>query len=56
MGCAPAPPESHGSYANPIRWTMTAADVVQNGESSYCGSVRAWALSLLAGLRSASNF
>jgi hypothetical protein len=39
-------PVSHGSYDPPIRWTMTAADVVAGGAEHYCDNVRAWARSI----------
>ncbi len=34
---------SHGSYEPPVRWTMTAADVIAGGADHYCDNVRAWA-------------
>src|SRR5215212_1465647 len=35
-------PDSQSSYAYPIRWTMTAADVTSAGADHYVESVRAW--------------
>ena len=43
-------PASYGTYDPPIRWTMTAADVIAGGAGSYCDNVRAWAQSLQAAL------
>jgi hypothetical protein len=40
-------PEARGSYAHPLHWTMTAADVVAGGMESYCENVRRWAVSVL---------
>ena len=45
-------PASYGTYDPPIRWTMTAADVIAGGADSYCGNVRAWAQSLQTALKS----
>lgn len=42
---------AHGSYNPPIKWTMTAADVVAGGVNSYCDNVRAWALALHMALK-----
>lgn len=41
-----ARPGNQGAYDRPIRWTMTAADVVGNGAETYCTSVRSWARSI----------
>ena len=46
-----ATPDSHGSYAHPVEWTMTAADVIARGEPNYVESVRAWAQSILQALK-----
>jgi hypothetical protein len=43
--------DSHGSYDRPIRWTMTAADVVAGGVDNYCDNVRRWAESIHEALR-----
>lgn len=48
-------PESHGSYAHPVAWTMTAADVVAGGAEHYVENVEAWALSILDALRASGN-
>ena len=48
-------PESHGSYAYPVRWTLTVADVTAGARSDYCENVRAWAKSLLESLRASGN-
>lgn len=48
-------PESHGAYAFPVKWTMTAADVVAAGVDSYYESVRAWADGVLQSLRESGN-
>jgi hypothetical protein len=39
-------PGSRGSYPNPVRWTMTAWDVVGGGPENYIENVRRWALSV----------
>lgn len=39
-------PASHASYDPPIKWTMTAADVVADGVDHYCENVHAWAISI----------
>jgi hypothetical protein len=46
-----ARPEDHGAYANPVRWSMTAGDVVARGKVSYCHAVREWAASVLEALK-----
>jgi len=38
-----ARPGNQGAYDRPIRWTMTAADVVAAGAEAYVESVGAWA-------------
>jgi hypothetical protein len=43
-------PASHGAYAHPPQWTMTAADVTRDGPDAYCDKVRTWAASVLASL------
>ncbi len=50
-----AKPGLIGSYAHPIHWQMTAADVVANGADSYCDSVRAWARLVLEDIRATEN-
>jgi hypothetical protein len=46
---------SFGSYEQPIRWSITAAEVVAAGSDRYCEQVRAWAGSILATLRASGN-
>lgn len=46
-------PDSHGEYAHPVRWTMTAADVTSGGVEHFYANVRLWASSILAALREA---
>jgi hypothetical protein len=46
---------SFGSYEQPIRWSMTAAEVVAAGSDRYCEQVRAWAWSILATLKASGN-
>jgi hypothetical protein len=48
-------PGSQGAYEHPIRWTLTAGAVVAGGIEAYCDSVRAWARSVLADLKSSGN-
>ena len=48
-------PSSHGSYAQPIIWTMTASDVTAGSKSDYCDNVRSWARSALASLKASGN-
>jgi hypothetical protein len=50
-----ATPESRGSYANPVPWTMTAADIVAGGVDRYCDNVRAWARSIYEALEASGN-
>ncbi len=47
--------DSHGAYAHPVTWTMTAADVIARGESNYVESVTAWARSILDTLKASAN-
>jgi hypothetical protein len=37
---------AHGLYDPPIRWTMTAVDVIAGGSENYCANVRVWAKSI----------
>jgi len=48
-------PDSHGSYAHPVSWTMTAASVVAGGAENYVDNVRAWAQSVYESLKSSEN-
>jgi hypothetical protein len=36
----------HGSYDQPMAWSLTVADVVAGGSDKYCANVRAWAKSI----------
>jgi hypothetical protein len=47
--------DSPGRYEQPIRWTMTAAEVVAAGSNRYCNQVKAWAQSILESLRASEN-
>jgi hypothetical protein len=44
-------PAAHGIYDRPVRWTVTAADVVAGGPEGYAANVRRWAAAILADLR-----
>lgn len=44
-------PGAQGAYPRPVRWKMTAADVVAGGAEQYRASVRAWARATLAAAR-----
>jgi hypothetical protein len=48
-------PVASGSYQRPIRWTVTAADVIGDGPGHYCDRVNAWAQSVLQALRTSGN-
>jgi hypothetical protein len=48
-------PDSHGVYNPHVKWSLTALDVVDAGMESYRESVRAWAASTLADLRTSGN-
>lgn len=48
-------PAAYGSYEPPMRWTMTAADVVAGGTDHYVEYVRAWAQSIYAALKAADQ-
>lgn len=50
-----ARPDSHGFYAQPVSWTMTAADVVAGGAEGYVENVRAWADSILEAIKLSRN-
>lgn len=45
-------PASHGVYDRSVQWTMTAANVIENGIDNYCDSVQAWARSMYDVLKS----
>lgn len=46
---------SHGVYAPPMQWTMTAANVIAGGVENYCDSVRTWAQSMFEPLKTSGN-
>lgn len=46
-------PDSHGVYDRPVHWTMTAANVIENGIDTYRDSVWAWARSMHESLKGA---
>jgi hypothetical protein len=46
---------AHGAYPRPVRWSMTAEDVVASGAEKYTERVSAWARSILADLRASGN-
>jgi hypothetical protein len=48
-------PGSHGVYARPVTWTLTAGDVVAAGMDAFYPSVRAWAQSVVKALRDSGN-
>lgn len=48
-------PDSHGTYSQPIRWTMPAADVVALGVDHYVDSVNAWARSVQDTIKAGGN-
>lgn len=50
-----ARPGSTGSYDLPVKWTMTAADVVARGSSQYIESTREWARSIYEALNESGN-
>lgn len=44
-------PAYHGTYQQPVVWSMTPAHVVAGGLDNYCNNVREWARCVLADLR-----
>ncbi len=50
-----ARPDSHGAYAHPVTWTMTAADVVSRGADAYVDTTRQWASSIYNSLVASGN-
>jgi hypothetical protein len=48
-------PASHGVYDHPLRWTLTASDVIEGGVDNYCESVRTWARSIHDDLTTSGN-
>src|ERR1051326_8323512 len=49
-------PASHGVYATPVQWTITAANVTDGGVDNYCDNVRTWARSVYETLKTSGNF
>jgi len=47
--------DSQGSYAHPVHWPVTAAQVVAGGPEAYCQNVRDWAGSILKTLKESGN-
>ena len=45
----------HGAYRRPVRWSMTAQDVVNAGAEHYIESVQQWVRAILADLRLSGN-
>lgn len=50
-----ARPDDKGAYANPVIWTLHAADVVRHGEPRYVESVREWAQAAYGDLVATEN-
>jgi hypothetical protein len=50
-----ARPDSRGSHAHPVEWTMRANDVVAGGTEHYVENVRAWAQSIYDDLKASGN-
>jgi hypothetical protein len=50
-----ARPDSKGTYAHPVIWTMRAADVVPRGADQYVESVGEWAQSVYDVLQASEN-
>jgi hypothetical protein len=48
-------PEAQGAYPHPLRWKMTAADVVRTGAEGYIQQVQMWANCILTDLRYSGN-
>ena len=48
-------PGAQGAYLHPVRWRMTAQDVVNSGTERYTMQVQAWVRSILADLRASGN-
>jgi hypothetical protein len=47
-----ATPGSHGVYTHPVRWRVTAANVIAAGPNRYPDTVRSWARAVLEDLKS----
>lgn len=50
-----ARPGQRGSYAHPVRWTVTAADVAAAGKAAYLERVPAWARAVYQDLLTSGN-
>jgi len=50
-----ARPGLHGSWRQPVRWSMTAQDVVKGGAEHYFESVQQWVRTILVDLRLSGN-
>jgi hypothetical protein len=50
-----AKPGLQGSYAHPVKWAMTAANITADGSDQYCDNVRAWAQSMYDALKESGN-
>jgi len=48
-------PAARGSYPHPVRWQMTAADVVRGGMENYIENVEAWARLVWEQLQTSGN-
>ncbi len=48
-------PGTQGAYKYPVRWSLTARDVVTAGADRYIDRVAAWARAILADLRLSGN-
>ena len=48
-------PGAAGEYAQPVLWTMTAADVTAGGAAQYVENVHLWAQSIYASLLASGN-
>jgi hypothetical protein len=48
-------PEAQGAYSRPVRWMMTAKDVVRSGAEGYTEQIHIWANSILSDLSSSGN-
>ncbi len=46
---------AQGAYAQPVRWSMTGADIVRAGPEDYIENVRTWAESVLKSLTEAGE-
>ncbi len=46
--------DRHGTYPQPMLWSITAADVVAGGADNYVANVRRWAQSINAAIQQAN--